>query len=943
MNNEIDYYSDKTSVKVQNNNVYKLIYNRASNYKIVLNNAYWYKQNLLLKNKHAVNSNKLLKLPINDFQKYNKKHHSKERFLDDHQKYLHNDFKYTETRPQFLSHVQTNNSSNISENQNDIPNISNIHHFRNNSHSIINYSIIDNHLIKFTKENTQFYETPSSLEESKINSNIIDKFDIQSKTAVNLNNKKLESFIQNNQKMFYNNYLVKNSVDQDDIINDNNNFTKVNDRNKSISPLKNKLSNISDCNIMNNVNNQSINQLEIHTYAKNDSNNKIKFVDDIHKNTHEIKNSNYNSLPSNFIFSYESNHINDLIQLRKQPSNFADFSIDLPLEENQFEHKTYSYNSFTNSIENENKTIYIDRYNNPLNNEDNSTLLFPVFEKNLDFEIESPTHYIKEPPIDHKTYESEFYEGKSNKKLENSFKLSLNFHKFNEDQCQIANETEDIITSRNMSDSCSTNLFINNHLCFNKNIDLAKKLNFFSNEGSLLVSVDEKREIINTFGLSKIELNNSSLPVIFDYPKETETFDKFNFFESNDLKSSMINVEMTNSKTTNLEKNMLNDALIAENHLTQYTKHLNQLSKRVLYSPQNRNNITPNYANRFINTTSNKNVQIEKSKFFPEVLLMTTPTLNDNPMGPNNCNVANTNSNFSINKSELIIENTEKILFESVKRSGSQEKICSNRMENLTDDSKNPNNDTKNTDSSKTLQMQIIQTNKPKIISQEKIDNKNIKLSKKNCQISIQTTNYAYNGNSGGLHKIHSKKHIKDCKQNLSNIINDNCNLNIKNRHNSKKNQVKLNDKEIKNKSLITKNKNSKQIEKVVNQKQIRITNNDVLILSPSNILSTNNTPESNLTHKNEIDFKTNKNTSCDILSPTCKNDDLSYLKKLNSDTSKNTLTIERTLKTESSHKMNKIKVDESNYYKDSNKKNNSSKKSVLEEKVQFDSIFELK
>ena len=82
-------------------------------------------------------------------------------------------------------------------------------------------------------------------------------------------------------------------------------------------------------------------------------------------------------------------------------------------------------------------------------------------------------------------------------------------------------------------------------MCFNKNIDLAKKLNFFSNEGSLLVSVDEKREIINTFGLSKIELNNSSLPVIFDYPKETETFDKFATITiyPNPTKNNKINIQ----------------------------------------------------------------------------------------------------------------------------------------------------------------------------------------------------------------------------------------------------------------------------------------------------------------------------------------------------------------------------------------------------------------
>ena len=243
--------------------------------------------------------------------------------------------------------------------------------------------------------------------------------------------------------------------------------------------------------------------------------------------------------------------------------------VNFGLEENKIEmKKVNTSNSYNGDNNDDNRIVYFNKLEtvNPLNNSQEevsiSTQLFPVFEKNLEFEINSPTH--REHVIEFDSNDSQNNEEKNNyKNMEinklsnyNDYsppKFSLNFDKIkptNEKAATTVQEenNEEKMTTRNMVNSYTnfynlkTNEYNNNNI--DNNEELAKKINFFSNDGNLIVSVDEdnddKPPKMNTLGLSK----DQSTP--FEYIAERfspkhETESKFNFFESNDLKSSFMN------------------------------------------------------------------------------------------------------------------------------------------------------------------------------------------------------------------------------------------------------------------------------------------------------------------------------------------------------------------------------------------------------------------
>jgi hypothetical protein len=790
---------------------------------------------------------------------------------------------------------------------------------------------------------------------------------------------------------------------------------------------KQKLADISNYNIMNNllISNQSMN-VNIQK-DKNDFANKIELeneqdkekdkledkpnnVEVIHMPSKKDSIPNYNSLARNFIFSYEEDDIKEYLQEAKESNTL--FSIQ-NMEENKIENKRMvNSNSYVGDFYNndDNKSIYFNKleHENPLNNShdaiSNSTHLFPVFEKNLDFEIESPTNHDKNKNAydtnDSTSQETKFHNRNmeiskiiSNNLHEDSHipKLNLNYIKQgNEDQDQ-DNKDEEKLTTRNMVKSYA-NFYKNNGNYVNSdqenNEEFAKRINFFSNDNNLDISVEETE--VKASEVNSPDVNQFVSPP-FNFIEEKGNnklvpLDKFNFFESTDLMRS-VNFKSTYDETKTPDKFEHGKEVNKENKQndnanTKFNQQLSQLSELVLFSPQNRNNlVTPNYVNKFINTTTSKTktrltseipkFNEEKEPFIPS----STPNILNKNLNNGQINQnfnKNNKSKTNLNKSDLMIENTEKIVFESVKKSGSPQRLSSKINLDIFSDNKPIELEPKMAESNKvlpsaTLQPQILTGNRPKIINEEKIDNMVIKLSSKNSLISLHNQNNMNSYcNNGSMLKIHSRKHIlNNCKQNSFNVQNEsgsgnNVNNSNLNRKESKKYSVGINEKhELKNKEkVVTQNKKSRQMDRpiVPNHKLIQntnkknINNNDVFSPSskgirPSNIISTNSqvfSPNSNFGN-NHIEFKTEKNSISDLLSPTSNVENISYISKFNLDTSKNNnSSISRTINTESSNKMSK-KANDSTQNLDPKNPNFSSKKSILEDKVQFESIIYLK
>ena len=395
---------------------------------------------------------------------------------------------------------------------------------------------------------------------------------------------------------------------------------------------------------------------------------------------------NYNSLEKEFNFSYDSNRIqknlniiNDKINNQKVLNHceidlFDDINHDLPNTQRTHNQKFNEYQDNYNLKESVNSNIR------------SSNQLYPVIDKNLEFEIENPglkdqvfaNTQNKFDPNDtneniilydkNKTITSKLNYNSNNNFEEQgiSSNFSMNFskysHPYNLNNVIVPNQNNNInkslknasknyndITNRNMVNSYISNY---NHHENKNNKQQQDKMLVVKKENEIDISLeghkenDKKNEIIN----EKIEKNVYAAEIdLFDDREELNIFndeknkikndinnqvnDKINYFETEHEMHSSIN---ETSMNVNKEKLILNSSNEKKTNIIRENPNQNKddenytIENKSLYNKPFKNSsdmIIPNYLNKLILDKIQKNVNNTTDTNNKSCLLKNSSTL----------------------------------------------------------------------------------------------------------------------------------------------------------------------------------------------------------------------------------------------------------------------------------------------------------------------------